>query len=75
MIPEKPRIQVTLTALLLAALAAGCDGNPDRRAAFSRPQVVVDRTGGLWVVEHHLGDNYRLNRPPAGLVLEKEPGQ
>ena len=26
MIPEKPRIQVALAALLLAALAAGCKG-------------------------------------------------
>ena len=65
-------MKTTLAALLLVALAAGCDSDPDRRAAFSRPQVVVDRTGGLWVVKHHFGDNYRLTRPPAGLVPEKE---
>jgi hypothetical protein len=52
----------TLTILLLLLLCLGCDYNTDRRKAFGEPRMLTDSTGGVWLVEHSLGDNYELQR-------------
>ena len=51
-------------AVVSIALLAGCDSRPEMRKTFSRPRILTDSTGGVWIVEHNEGWTYVITPMP-----------